>query len=105
MRFDRAARGDHGAARARRPDRRALARIDGGRARCTVTTLEPAEALLLAGSAFSAFLERNARLALVILRMVAGRLRYADARHAEFASHDVVGRVAQRLVELGERSA
>jgi hypothetical protein len=41
----------------------------------------------------------------VILRMVAGRLRYPDAQPSQFAGHDVVGRVAERLVELGERSA
>jgi CRP/FNR family transcriptional regulator, cyclic AMP receptor protein len=35
--------------------------------------------------------------------MVAGRLRYADSQQTQFATHDVVGRVAQRLVELGER--
>ena len=55
------------------------------------------------GSAFAAFLERCPRVALVILRMVAGRLRYADAQQADFATHDVVGRVAHRLVELCER--
>jgi CRP/FNR family transcriptional regulator, cyclic AMP receptor protein len=69
----------------------------------TVTTLEPVDALLIPGSAFAAFLERRPRAALVILRMVAGRLRYADAQQADFATHDVVGRVAHRLVELAER--
>lgn len=80
-----------------------LSAIDGAPRSVTVTTLEPVEALVLAGSAFTAFLERRPRVALVILRMVAGRLRYADARHADLASHDVVGRVASRLVELSER--
>ena len=80
-----------------------LSAIDGGPRSGTVTTLEPAEALLVAGSAFAALLERRPRIALVILRMVAGRLRYADSQQAQFATHDVVGRVAQRLVELGER--
>jgi len=80
-----------------------LSAIDGGPRSSTVTTLEPAEALLIPGSAFAALLERRPRIALVILRMVAGRLRYADSQQAQFATHDVVGRVAQRLVELGER--
>ena len=35
--------------------------------------------------------------------MIAGRLRYADAQQAEFATTDVVGRVCHRLVELSER--
>src|SRR4051812_6281632 len=69
----------------------------------TVATIEPVDALIVAGSAFASFLERNARVALVILRMVAERLLYADLQQAQFATHDVVGRVAHRLVELTER--
>lgn len=80
-----------------------LSAFDGAPRSATVTTLEPVEALLLAGSAFAALLERRPRLALVILRLVAARLRYADAQQAEFATHDVVGRVARRLLEIGER--
>ena len=80
-----------------------LSAIDGEPRSATVTTLEEIEALLVPGSAFATFLERCPRVALVILRMVAGRLRYADAQQADFATHDVVGRVAHRLVELSER--
>ena len=80
-----------------------LSAIDGEPRSATVTTLEAVEALLIPGSAFAAFLERRPRVALVILRMVAARLRYADAQQADFATHDVVGRVAHRLVELSER--
>jgi CRP/FNR family cyclic AMP-dependent transcriptional regulator len=80
-----------------------LSAIDGGPRSATVTTLEPVEALMIAGSAFAALLERRPRIALVILRIVAGRLRYADSQQSQFATHDVVGRVAQRLVELGDR--
>jgi CRP/FNR family transcriptional regulator, cyclic AMP receptor protein len=80
-----------------------LAAIDDGPRSTTVTTLEPVEVLLVARSDFSALLERHPRIALVILRLVAGRLRYADAQQAQFATHDLVGRLAQRLVELCER--
>ena len=80
-----------------------MAAFDGEPRSATVATLEPVDALLVPGSAFAAFLERRPRVALVILRMVAGRLRYADAQQADFATHDVVGRVAHRLVELCER--
>ena len=69
----------------------------------TVATIEPVDALIVAGSAFASFLERNSRVALVILRLVAERLLYADLQQAQFATHDVVGRVAHRLVELTER--
>ena len=80
-----------------------LSAIDGAPRSVTVTTLEPVEALVVAGSAFTAYLERRPRVALVMLRMVVARLRSADARHADLATHDVVGRVATRLVELSER--
>ena len=69
----------------------------------TVATIEPVDALIMSGSEFASFLERNSRVALVILRMVAERLLYADLQQAQFATHDVVGRVAHRLVELTER--
>jgi CRP/FNR family transcriptional regulator, cyclic AMP receptor protein len=69
----------------------------------TVVTIEPVDALIVSGSAFAAFLDRNARVGLVILRLVAERLLYADLQQAQFATHDVVGRVAHRLVELTDR--
>ena len=80
-----------------------LAAIDDGPRSTTVTTLEPVDALVLSRSDFAALLERRPRIALVILRTVAHRLRYADVQQAQFATHDVVGRLAQRLVELCER--
>ena len=80
-----------------------LSAIDDEPRSATVTTLEAVEALLISGSAFAAFLERRPRAALVMLRVIAVRLRYADAQQADFATHDVVGRVAHRLVELAER--
>jgi CRP/FNR family cyclic AMP-dependent transcriptional regulator len=80
-----------------------LAAIDDGPRSTTVTSLEPVEVLLVTRSDFSALLEERPRIALVILRLVAGRLRYADAQQAQFATHDLVGRLAQRLVELCDR--
>lgn len=69
----------------------------------TVTTLEQVDALVVSRSDFLALLDQHPRIALVILRMVARRLRYADAQRAEFATLDVAGRLAQRLLELSER--
>jgi CRP/FNR family transcriptional regulator, cyclic AMP receptor protein len=80
-----------------------LAAIDDGPRSTTVTTLEPVEVLLLSRSDFPALLEERPRIALVILRLVAGRLRYADRQQAQFATHDLVGRLARRLVELSDR--
>ena len=64
-----------------------MAAIDAQPRSGTVTTLEPVDALLVPGSAFAAFLEHHPRVALVILRMIAGRLRYADAQQAEVRNH------------------
>jgi CRP/FNR family cyclic AMP-dependent transcriptional regulator len=80
-----------------------LSAIDGGPRSATVTTLEPVEALVIPRSEFTTLLDRRPRIALVILRTVAHRLRYADAQRAQFATLDVVGRLSQRLVELSER--
>src|SRR5918999_5153379 len=80
-----------------------LAAIDDSPRSTTVTTLEPVEALVVRRSDFSALLEHRPGIALVILRTIARRLRYADAQRMQFATQDVVGRVAQRLVELSER--
>lgn len=80
-----------------------LAAIDGGPRSTSVTTLEPVDVLVVPRSHFTALLEQRPRIALVILRMVAARLRYAGAQQALFATHDVVGRLAQRLLELSER--
>src|SRR3954454_10576997 len=80
-----------------------LSAIDGAARSASVTTLEPVEALLLPGSGFAALLERRPRIALVILRMVAGRLRDAGAGQAQLGTQDVVGRVSQRVAELADR--
>lgn len=80
-----------------------LAAVENSTRSTTVTTLEPVEALVVPRSHFCALLDRYPRIALVILRMVARRLRYADAQRAQFATHDVAGRLAQRLLELCER--
>jgi len=80
-----------------------LAAIDEGRRSTMVTTLEPVEALVVPRSEFLALLERHPHMALAILRTVARRLRYADIQLAQYATHDVVGRLAHRLVELSER--
>jgi CRP/FNR family cyclic AMP-dependent transcriptional regulator len=80
-----------------------LSAIDDSPRSASVTTLEPVEALLLPGSGFAALLERHPRIALVILRMVAGRLRDADTGQAQLGTHDVVGRVSQRVIELADR--
>jgi CRP/FNR family cyclic AMP-dependent transcriptional regulator len=80
-----------------------LAAIDGEPRSGTVRALDDVEALVISGDAFRAFLERRPRVALVLLRTVTGRLRTADRQRVDYAVHDVVGRLALRLVELCDR--
>lgn len=74
--------------------------IDGEPRSATVTALEPVDAVVVAASAFRAFLEEHPRVALLLLSMLSRRLRDADRKRIEFAARDTVARVAARLVEL-----
>jgi CRP/FNR family cyclic AMP-dependent transcriptional regulator len=80
-----------------------LAAVDGKPRSGTVRAVDDIEALVIPGSAFRAFLETRPRVALVLLRSVAARLREADRRRVDYAVNDVVVRVAGRLVELCDR--
>jgi CRP-like cAMP-binding protein len=79
-----------------------LAAIDGEEHMATVTVVEEGEALVVPAQRFLDALVEDPGLALVLLRSIVGRLRDADRKRAEFVALDVVGRVAQRLVELAE---
>jgi CRP-like cAMP-binding protein len=80
-----------------------LAAIDGRPRSASMSALEPVEALVITVAAFTSYLETTARVTLVLLRMLTGRLRDADRKRVEFGAHDTAGRVARRLVELAER--
>jgi CRP/FNR family transcriptional regulator, cyclic AMP receptor protein len=80
-----------------------LSAVDGQPRSATVRAVDDIEALVIPGSAFRAFLEHRPRVALVLLRSVAARLREADRQRVDYAVNDVVVRVAGRLVELCDR--
>jgi CRP/FNR family cyclic AMP-dependent transcriptional regulator len=80
-----------------------LSAVDGEPRSGTVRAVDDVEALVIPGSAFRAFLEHRPRIALVLLRSVAARLRAADRQRVDYAVNDVVVRVAGRLVELCDR--
>ena len=80
-----------------------LSAVDGHPRSATIRAVDEVEALVIPGSAFRAFLERRPRIALVLLRGVAERLRAADRQRVDYAVNDVVVRVAGRLVELCDR--
>jgi CRP/FNR family transcriptional regulator, cyclic AMP receptor protein len=80
-----------------------MSAIDGAPRSATATALEPIEVLTVSRDAFVGFLERTPGVALVLLRMIAPRLRDADRKRIEYLGQDSVGRVCSRLVELADR--
>jgi CRP-like cAMP-binding protein len=77
--------------------------LDGDPRSATATAMDPVDAMLIPAGEFTLFLEQHARVALLLLKMLSRRLRDADAKRAEFAAYDTVGRVASRLLEMAGR--
>lgn len=80
-----------------------LSAIDGLPRSATAVALEDVDALVLSAIEFKRFLAEYPRVALSLLETVANRLRDANRKRVAFSAQDVVGRVAQCLVELAER--
>ncbi|MBJ7328357.1 MAG: Crp/Fnr family transcriptional regulator [Solirubrobacteraceae bacterium] len=68
-----------------------------------VRAIDPVETLAVGAADFRDFLDTHAAAAMNLVLMLIERLHAADDARVEFASHDVIGRVARRLVELCER--
>jgi CRP/FNR family transcriptional regulator, cyclic AMP receptor protein len=77
-----------------------LAAIDGRRRSASVAALEPVVALAFAASDFQRLMQTRPGIGVALLRVIANRLRAADVDLAAFGAHDVLGRVALRLIEL-----
>ena len=77
--------------------------IDGRPRSATATALDEVTAVVLSSDDFLAVLEREPRVALVVLRMLSARLREADVGRMELSLQDATGRVAARILELSER--
>jgi CRP/FNR family transcriptional regulator, cyclic AMP receptor protein len=77
--------------------------IDGEPRSATAVALEPVEALNLTAADFLSFVARTPSAATYMMRLLSARLRDADDKRVGFAAQDTLGRVAARLVELGER--
>ena len=80
-----------------------LSALDGRPRSATVGALEPTEALAVALPDFTRFLEARPRVAAMLLRLLAARLRQADLQRLEFASYGSVGRLARGLATLCRR--
>jgi CRP-like cAMP-binding protein len=68
----------------------------------TVTAIEPVTALAIRSADFESYLHAHGRVAFLLMRTLAAKLRDADRKRIEFGAHDTTGRVAARLVELAE---
>jgi CRP-like cAMP-binding protein len=80
-----------------------MSALDGADRGATAIALEPVQVRAMTTEAFTAFLDRTPGAALAVARLLAGRLRDADLKRAEYLAKDTVGRVSARLVELSER--
>jgi CRP-like cAMP-binding protein len=79
-----------------------LASLDGGTRSASVSAVETVDALVVSADDFRAYLEAHPRVAVMLLQSVIGKLREANRRRVEYATLDVTGRVARRLVEFSE---
>jgi CRP/FNR family cyclic AMP-dependent transcriptional regulator len=77
-----------------------MAMIDQQPRSASVTTLEPSTFLILTHGAFEHCVERAPRIANMVLRILAQRVREADRKIGTLALMDVYGRVASTLLEL-----
>jgi CRP/FNR family cyclic AMP-dependent transcriptional regulator len=80
-----------------------LGAIDGRPRSSSVAALEAVTALALPANALRQLAETRVGVAVALLRIVCARLRSSDTDRADLGTHDVLGRVARRLVELCER--
>jgi CRP/FNR family transcriptional regulator, cyclic AMP receptor protein len=80
-----------------------LSAVDREPRSATVRALEPVTGLTVALADFEAYLLDHARVAYLLMRTLAGKLRDADRKRIEFGAYDTTGRVAARLVELVQR--
>ena len=80
-----------------------LAVLDGRPRLSSIVALEEVEALVIPAGDFRALLLSHPGIAWLLLVMLSKRFRDADLKRVEFGASDTVGRIAARLVELGER--
>lgn len=76
--------------------------FDGGRRSATAVALEDAVSVALPVARFRDLLLEHPVTSLGLLGIASRRLRDADAKRIEFTALDSAGRVARRLVEMGE---
>jgi CRP/FNR family cyclic AMP-dependent transcriptional regulator len=79
-----------------------MAVLGGIRRTATVVAVDEVEVGSLSGDEFRAFLTEHPDVGLILIRMLVRRLAEADRDRIDLATHDSIGRVAKRLLELAE---
>jgi CRP-like cAMP-binding protein len=80
-----------------------LSAVDAGPRSATVFALEQTEVLVVSHRDFRALLAEHTSIGVALLKVLARRLRGAARRQLEFGSNDALGRLCQRVIELGRR--
>jgi CRP-like cAMP-binding protein len=80
-----------------------LSAVDGGPRSATVFALESTEVLVVAHRTFRTMLANHASIGDALLTVLAVRLRCSGLRQLEFGSNDALGRLCQRIIEMGNR--
>ena len=79
-----------------------MSTIEGGIRSATAKALERTTAMSIPSPQFRAYLTAHGDVALIVLELVAARLRETDDRKVDAADHDALGRVARALAGLAE---
>jgi CRP-like cAMP-binding protein len=77
--------------------------IDAAPRIASVTALEPVSALVFASGTFRTHLETAPRVAVALLQIIIARFRDTTIKRSQSAGADTMGRVAARILELGDR--
>jgi CRP-like cAMP-binding protein len=77
-----------------------MAVLGGIRRTATGVAVDEVEVGIISGEEFRAFLAEHPTVSLVLIRMLVRRLAEADRDRIDLATHDSIGRVAKRLLEL-----
>jgi len=65
-----------------------LSALDGRPHSATATVIQEADMLMIQASDFKAYVEAHPQMALLLLKILSGRLRDADRKRVEFGDHD-----------------
>lgn len=80
-----------------------MSAIDGIPRLASACALADVVTITIGADSLRSFLESHPKASMALLRTFVGRQRDADEKRMEYLSHDSIGRVARRLVELAER--